>query len=505
MGSLKILTDFRFGILSGCVLTSLISGAKFAFCAELKSHDQINVANISGVNLRSLEDEIVTASDMELDHLELRVARLLQENPNNVYANYLMSTLLLRMFTLDPGSYSLIKQSTELAAQTYELDRYGDLGVAALANILETSGDFERGLALLNDVTRRGQSLGWRSGLVKAKILSNGPNPHLALKQLEEIISMPGASRALISPTLVSVILESYEGEDQIRVLRQWRERCSSLSFELALAAAYAVNDRLDDASSIYESILAHDYRNIEALINDGILSLKKQKTELAIKRFRSAVEFSRLPSEKTTAQTHLSLALIALKRDPENARKAAYDAIRSASDTEGVLVGILAAYRRHASIQTTLAFLDGLEVSVPGLHLGYAVKAELLSEKFGRHYDAMRAFTNAITLEPGRSEYYNGRGLTWMGIGQLETALADFESATTTNPDDASARYNVACALARLGRKQDAITSLSKAFELDERLIVHAKTDQDLNALRQEPAFKSLLNSDQSESILAH
>ena len=91
------------------------------------------------------------------------------------------------------------------------------------------------------------------------------------------------------------------------------------------------------------------------------------------------------------------------------------------------------------------------------------------------------------------------------MGVGRLETALSDFESATLANPDDASARYNVACALARLGRKEDALVSLGKAFELDERLLAHAINDQDLMSLRAEPMFKSLLNGDTKQVSVAH
>jgi tetratricopeptide (TPR) repeat protein len=255
----------------------------------------------------------------------------------------------------------------------------------------------------------------------------------------------------------------------------------------------------------IYTSILADHPDNIEALINQGMIALKQKNNGLAVKRFTSAVSHAMFPGDKIAAQTHLALALINENKSPELAKKAAYEAIKGANDNEGALVGILAAYRRAGSVQATLSFLDGLEFSVPGLHLGYALKAELLSERLGRHYEAMQSFTNAIALDPGRSEYYNGRGLAWMGIGRLEIALADFENATYANPDDASARYNVACALARLGRKEDAVVSLGIAFQMDEKLMLHAETDQDLLVLRSEPSFKSLFNGESKQISVAH
>ncbi len=460
---------------------------------------------MSSGDITTMEESIADASERDLNKLEISIARMLQSEPSNIYANYLMSTLLLKMYTTDPGSFSLIKQSTDLAAQTYDLGRKNELGIAALANILETSGESERGLAMLNEVDKRGIPTGWRTKLAKAKLLLTTHDSDVVLKALAEALDDPRASHNLIAPTLISVILEKYDGDEQIRQLDAWKNRCKSLSIDLALAASHALNGSLESSMKIYTSILADHPDNIEALINQGMIALKQKNNGLAVKRFTSAVSHAMFPGDKIAAQTHLALALINENKSPELAKKAAYEAIKGANDNEGALVGILAAYRRAGSVQATLSFLDGLEFSVPGLHLGYALKAELLSERLGRHYEAMQSFTNAIALDPGRSEYYNGRGLAWMGIGRLEIALADFENATYANPDDASARYNVACALARLGRKEDAVVSLGIAFQMDEKLMLHAETDQDLLVLRSEPSFKSLFNGESKQISVAH
>ncbi|MEI6399708.1 MAG: tetratricopeptide repeat protein, partial [Pseudomonadota bacterium] len=94
---------------------------------------------------------------------------------------------------------------------------------------------------------------------------------------------------------------------------------------------------------------------------------------------------------------------------------------------------------------------------------------------------------------------------LAWMGIGNLNNALTDFENAAATNPDDASARYNVACAQARLGQKEDAMASLIKALEMDARLRSNARVDQDLMALRGDPAFKALMDENAKQVRVAH
>ena len=457
-------------------------------------------------NVRHIEEVIAKARGSELSKLEIKIARKLQASPSDVEANYLMSTLLLRMFTQDPGSYSLIRQSTELAAQTYDLDRKNELSIAALANILETSGEADRGLALLSDAKKQGIKLGWRAGLAQAKLTFNGRNPDAALKILDVVLRDENASKDLVSPVLISVLASKYEGDDLVHALRLWEKRCQSTSLDLAIANALAISARYDDAMAAFGKILSYDTGNAEAALSRGIIALRhKQNTDLAISMFRVAIENAVYESDKKAAQTHLALALITQGKSEHSSASASIEAIKNATDEETVLVAILAAYRRHSTTLATLRFLENLESSVPGLHLAYALKAELLNEKLSRHEEAMRSFTNAITLEPGRSEYYNGRGLTWMNMGKLETALMDFESAAATNPDDAAARYNVACAHARLGHKDEAIASLSKAIELDDRLLNHAKTDQDLASIRSAPEFKSMLDDDVKRVNAAH
>lgn len=49
---------------------------------------------------------------------------------------------------------------------------------------------------------------------------------------------------------------------------------------------------------------------------------------------------------------------------------------------------------------------------------------------------------------------------------------------------------YNLACAEARLGEAEPALAHLARALELDERLAEHARTDDDLASLRDEPRF---------------
>lgn len=60
--------------------------------------------------------------------------------------------------------------------------------------------------------------------------------------------------------------------------------------------------------------------------------------------------------------------------------------------------------------------------------------------------------------------------------------------------PEDFLARYNLACSLARAGRPDEAIDSLSKAILLGYDDLAHMDVDPDLDSLRDLPEFRALL-----------
>ena len=60
--------------------------------------------------------------------------------------------------------------------------------------------------------------------------------------------------------------------------------------------------------------------------------------------------------------------------------------------------------------------------------------------------------------------------------------------------PDDCVVQYNLACSLALLGRRKEAIESLRQALEQGYRDFDYLHADGDLDALRGEAAFKCLL-----------
>jgi tetratricopeptide (TPR) repeat protein len=73
---------------------------------------------------------------------------------------------------------------------------------------------------------------------------------------------------------------------------------------------------------------------------------------------------------------------------------------------------------------------------------------------------------------------------------GHYDEALALFAEGLREHPGNPSLLYNLACAEARAGRKDDAITHLREAIAGGERFAERARSDPDLDAIRDDPSF---------------
>lgn len=79
---------------------------------------------------------------------------------------------------------------------------------------------------------------------------------------------------------------------------------------------------------------------------------------------------------------------------------------------------------------------------------------------------------------------------------GDYEAALQFLEEVRAAKPETAVLLYNIACVEALLGRTDDALEHLRQAAEREERFREAAKTDSDLDSIRDDPRFTSLLET---------
>ena len=86
-----------------------------------------------------------------------------------------------------------------------------------------------------------------------------------------------------------------------------------------------------------------------------------------------------------------------------------------------------------------------------------------------------------------------------FFGTGEYDKAFDALLKVHETYPDDSGVLYNLACAESRLGRTDDALDHLGQAIEDQVRFRELALTDNDFDAIRDLPAFKDLVEADQT------
>ena len=141
-----------------------------------------------------------------------------------------------------------------------------------------------------------------------------------------------------------------------------------------------------------------------------------------------------------------------------------------------------------------------------------------------GQHEGAIEDLTISINMDSTFSVAYDGRGRSYLSLGQMDLAKADFEkilsfdTVPATNSCAAFAYhflgqdsiaidyalrclevdprtlYNVACAYALAGNTEKAVEYLRKEFEDGFVRLYHLSRDVDFNAIRQDPAYQALI-----------
>lgn len=105
---------------------------------------------------------------------------------------------------------------------------------------------------------------------------------------------------------------------------------------------------------------------------------------------------------------------------------------------------------------------------------------AEFLERQLARHPDDLPALVELSNL------------LTQ--LGRVEDGLKADQRLVRQFPEEPGYRYNLACSLALLGRTSEALTELETSIELGYDDLEHLVLDTDLDALREEPRYLSLV-----------
>jgi tetratricopeptide (TPR) repeat protein len=100
---------------------------------------------------------------------------------------------------------------------------------------------------------------------------------------------------------------------------------------------------------------------------------------------------------------------------------------------------------------------------------------------------------TPGKAYEPGGWEIWAPLGPLYQA-GEYEQVAERLGPALADDPPYPLIHYNAACIYSLTGRTDEAVKHLGRAFELSPEVRGMAETDTDLDAIREEPAFKELV-----------
>jgi tetratricopeptide (TPR) repeat protein len=82
---------------------------------------------------------------------------------------------------------------------------------------------------------------------------------------------------------------------------------------------------------------------------------------------------------------------------------------------------------------------------------------------------------------------------LAFFGRKEYDKAIEGLEELRAETPDDPVVHFNLACAYALTDRKSEALDHLRRAVEIDDDFRESAKTDSDLDSIRDDPEFSAI------------
>lgn len=129
-----------------------------------------------------------------------------------------------------------------------------------------------------------------------------------------------------------------------------------------------------------------------------------------------------------------------------------------------------------------------------PGYTDAYLKLGEALY-RLGRYDEAASTFSQGLAKRPNDARLLNNMGSVLLAKGDAAQALALFVQARRNSADYVEPLYNMACAYARMNRKDAALSSLGQAVRMQPEVKLWAARDPDLASLRGEKEFEAIVN----------
>jgi protein O-GlcNAc transferase len=230
----------------------------------------------------------------------------------------------------------------------------------------------------------------------------------------------------------------------------------------LQTALALQQQGNLKEARRKYESIIARDPRNFNALQLCGVVAMQQEAYRDAVKLIRRALA---LRSNDAPVLTNLGIAHQKLGQIPE-----ALECFEKAMAAKGDFASahhnhanLLREVKRYPEARESYDRALVLQPENPLIHANYAALLYDLHE----HEAALRALDKAIALRPDYPTAYFRKGEILLELDKTEDALAAFDSALALRPDEGDFLIGRGKVLLALDQPEEGLQSYRRAIEL--------------------------------------
>lgn len=152
-----------------------------------------------------------------------------------------------------------------------------------------------------------------------------------------------------------------------------------------------------------------------------------------------------------------------------------------------------LVAYKKAAALKPT----DSINLAGLGninLTIGDSIIATKPEEAQQYFHDALDALNKSLAINNQYALAWTDKGTTLNKLRQFTESNLAYENAIALDANYADNYYGKACNYAMLNDKPAAMAMLKKSFAMDATLKEYAKTDSDLDNLRNDPEFEKII-----------
>lgn len=190
--------------------------------------------------------------------------------------------------------------------------------------------------------------------------------------------------------------------------------------------------------------------------------------------------------------------------------------------------------YRQNGQFDEAIKWASKLIDLLPADSFGYYVRGWCYELK-GNDTEAMKNYNAGIDVDKEYPYIYLMRGEQYLKRGEKEKANADFneilkldtvaedgtcrmyalhflgrdaeaiewmDKVIENDPENKGHYYDQACLYARMGKLQESVVALRTAFEKGFRTFAHIEADDDMDAIREMPEFKALIEEYRAKPI---